>query len=587
MAKTESGIKDYISGINIKASPEEIDAVQPYSKILVEDYDYPIDYIITHPQYRVKVRPSSKKKEYPVDIAVFNNKKKDEESIQIIVECKKKNEEDGLEQLKDYLRFSKAQIGVWFNGNNKAYIRKIEKNGRTEFVSIPNIPKFGQRFEDIGKFKRKDLKVASNLKAIFKSIRNHLAGNNVGTTRDEVIAQQLISIIFCKLFDEKYTSPDDQVRFRAGIDENNEEISKRIFDLFEDVKKKYKEVIDQNDKINLDKKSISYVVGELQNILLIESSRDVISDAFETFIGHTLKGDKGQFFTPRNVVKMIVEILDPSEDDLIIDPACGSGGFLIESLRYIWKKVENAGKNNNWSEQNILEEKMEVAIHKIYGIDKDSFLTKVTKAYMAIIGDGKSGIFCEDSLENPKNWSKKTSSKINLEKFDILITNPPFGSKIKITGEEKLKQYNLGFKWKVDKKTSEFHKGKLKDKETPQILFIERCLQLLKDDGKMALVLPDGIFGNETNTYVRNWLRSQGKILAIIDLPLETFLPHTGTKTSVILFQKKIKFDVEKDYKIFMAIPKYCGHDRRGIQINQDDIQNVSKEYQGWIKKNK
>ena len=103
MAKTESGIKDYISGINIKASPEEIDAVQPYSKILVEDYDYPIDYIITHPQYRVKVRPSSKKKEYPVDIAVFNNKKKDEESIQIIVECKKKNEEDGLEQLKDYL----------------------------------------------------------------------------------------------------------------------------------------------------------------------------------------------------------------------------------------------------------------------------------------------------------------------------------------------------------------------------------------------------------------------------------------------------------------------------------------------------
>ena len=118
-------------------------------------------------------------------------------------------------------------------------------------------------------------------------------------------------------------------------------------------------------------------------------------------------------------VKMIIEILDPNEDDLIIDPACGSGGFLIESLRYIWKKVENAGRKNNWSEQNILEEKMEVAIHKIYGIDKDFFLTKVTKAYMAIIGDGKSGIFCEDSLENPKNWSKKTSSKINLEKFDI------------------------------------------------------------------------------------------------------------------------------------------------------------------------
>ncbi|MBQ3644303.1 MAG: N-6 DNA methylase [Candidatus Riflebacteria bacterium] len=575
-------IEDYVSGIEVKASSEEVQAVQPFEKILVDDYGYPKDLIITHPQYRVKVRPSDNKKEYPVDIAVFNSSSKDDDSVYIIVECKKKTRKDGRTQLESYLRFSKATMGVWYNGEERFFLRKHEKDGLVDFEEIPNIPKYGQRVEDIGKFKRKDLKTTHNLKSTFKAIRNHLAANTVGATRDEVLAQQLINIIFCKIYDERFTEPDEIVTFRAGIDESANEVRDRILGLFSKVKRKYKEVMDKEDNISLDAESIIYVVGELQNYCLIEAERDTVADAFEVFIDHALKGGQGQFFTPRNVVRMMVEILDPSDEDIIIDPSCGSGGFLVETLRYIWKKLDEEGKKYNWNDENLREEKMEVALNKICGIDKDYFLSKVTKAYMAILGDGKSGLFCEDSLERPENWNDKTRIKIGMGKFSMLMTNPPFGSKIPVRGEEKLKQYELGYKWSQDKKTGKWSKGKLKDKESPQVLFIERDVQLLSNFGKMAIVLPDGVFGNDTFGYIREWLRKEGRILAVIDIPVETFQPNTSTKTSVLVFQKLPKKYIPDNYEIFMAIANTCGHDRRGNYVDSDDIQNISAEYRKW-----
>lgn len=445
--ETKDGyIIDFISGQEVKATPEEIEAVQVFAKQLVEDYGYPKSHIQTRPQFRVKVRLSDTKKEYPVDIAVFPNDKKQEDDIYIIVECKKKNRKDGKTQLQDYLRFSKAFLGVWFNGDERLFLRKVKKYGRIEFEEIPNIPQYGQRVEDIGKFRRKDLKPTHNLKATFKAIRNHLSANTVGATRDEVLAQQLINLIFCKIYDERFTEPNDIVTFRAGVDEESKNVKERILDLFDKVKRKYKEVLDDNDTITLDANSVAYIVGELQNYCLIEAERDIIADAFETFIGHSLKGGQGQFFTPRNVVKMMVEILDPDDEDLIIDPACGSGVFLIEALRHVWRKLDAKGEKYHWNKSNLQEEKMKVALNKIKGIDKDYFLSKVAKAYMAIIGDEKSGIFCEDSLERPENWQEKTRLKIDMGKFSVLLTNPPFGSKIPVRGEEKLKQFELGYK---------------------------------------------------------------------------------------------------------------------------------------------
>lgn len=575
-------IIDFISGQEVKETPEEIEAVQVFARQLVEDYGYPKDHIQTRPQFRVKVRPSDTKKEYPVDIAVFPNDKKQEDDIYIIVECKKKNRKDGKTQLQDYLRFSKAFLGVWFNGDERLFLRKVEKDGRIEFEEIPNIPQFGQRVEDIGKFRRKDLKPTHNLKATFKAIRNHLAANTVGATRDEVLAQQLINLIFCKIYDERFTEPNDIVTFRAGVDEEAKDIKERILDLFDKVKRKYKEVLDDSDTITLDANSVAYVVGELQNYCLIEAERDIIADAFETFIGHALKGGQGQFFTPRNVVKMMVDILDPDDEDLIIDPACGSGGFLIEALRHVWRKLDAEGEKYHWNKSNLQEEKMEVALNKIRGIDKDYFLSKVAKAYMAIIGDGKSGIFCEDSLERPENWQDKTRLKIDMGKFSILLTNPPFGSKIPVRGEDKLKQFDLGHKWKQDKKTGNWEKGKLKDKEAPQILFIERCLQLLKDGGRMAIVLPDGIYGNNQLGYIRQFIMKQARIVAVIDVPIETFQPNTGTKTSILILQKTK--NIPEDYPVFMAIAETCGHDRRGNVKEEDDIAQISNEFKKWAK---
>lgn len=189
MAKNSNNkIIDYISGVEVITTPEEIEAVQVFSRQLVEDYGYNKDVIQTRPQFRVKVRPSDVKKEYPVDIAVFKNKQKKEDDVYIIVECKKKNRKDGKGQLEDYLRFSKASMGVWFNGEQRLFLRKFEKNGQIIFEEIPNIPIAGQRIEDIGKFRQKDLKPTHNLKAIFKSIRNHLAANTIGATRDEALS---------------------------------------------------------------------------------------------------------------------------------------------------------------------------------------------------------------------------------------------------------------------------------------------------------------------------------------------------------------------------------------------------------------
>lgn len=583
----EGYIFDYISGQQIKASPEEIQATQVFSKILVEDYGYPKTNIQTRPQFHVKVRPSDTKKEYPVDIAVFNDNEKTDDSIRIIVECKKKNRKDGRTQLENYLTLSKANLGVWFNGEERFYLLKQNtEDGRVLFMEIPNIPKYGERLEDIGAIKREDLIVTHNLKATFKAIRNFLAANAIGATRDEVLAQQLINLIFCKIFDERFTAPKSTVRFRVGLKESNTDVRQRVEKLFSDVKAKYKEVFTKEDTINLDDNSIAYIVGELQNYCLVDAERDVLADAFETFIDHALKGGQGQFFTPRNVVKMMVEILDPDDSDVIIDPACGSGGFVIESLRYIWNKIVNRYEEMGWSATAILEEKIDVANKCIRGIDKDYFLSKIAKSYMAIMGDGKSGIFCEDSLERPENWSDSTRQKIDMGKFSVVLTNPPFGSKIPVTGEDKLKQYELAHKWKNKKGTNEWEKGKLAEKEAPQILFIERCYQLLKNGGRMAIVLPDGVFGNNKLGYIRKFIMNRFRLVAIIDIPIETFMPNTGTKTSILIVQKLKKNDIPEDYPVFMCVAETCGHDRRGNIKEEDDIAHISSLFNEWAVEN-
>ena len=293
---------------------------------------------------------------------------------------------------------------------------------------------------------RGELQKTHNLKSVFKNIRNYLAANNTGQTLDTEFVPQIINIIFCKIYDERFTKKEDIVNFRAGINEEQNQIIERIQNIFSLVKEKYPDVFDESDKITLSQNSIVYIVGELQQFCLIESERDVIADAFEVFIGPSLRGGQGQFFTPRNVVKLLLSIVDPSPKDKIIDPACGSGGFLVEALRYIWKKVDTQGAELGWPDSEINAEKQEVAIKNFRGIDKESFLSKTTKAYMALLGDGRGGIYCENSLEAPHTWSIEAQNSIHDGGFKVILTNPPYGSKLKIDDTSILSRFQLGHK---------------------------------------------------------------------------------------------------------------------------------------------
>lgn len=583
--KKEGYIKDFISGISVRATPEEVQAVQVFSRVLVDDYGYPKTIIRTRPQWRVKVRPSDQKKEYPVDIAVFSAPEHDDDNVEIIIECKKKNRKDGRSQLEDYLRFSRARVGVWFNGDERLFLKKTEKSGRIDFEEIPNIPRHGQRLEDVGKFARKDLRPATNLKSVFRAVRNYLAANAVGITRDEVFAQQIINILFCKIYDERFTKADATVSFRAGIGEKDADVKARISKLFEHVKKTYNDVIEISDSIDLDDRSLAYVVGELQMFSIIDSERDAVADAFEVFIGPSLKGPQGQFFTPRNVVKMVVDMLDPNENDRIIDPACGSGGFLVEALRHVWRRVEAQGVELSWPESEIFSAKQQAAIRNFRGIDKDNFLSKVAKAYMAILGDGRGGVFCENSLERPSNWQAFTQNEVKLGSFDIVITNPPFGKKLAIDSEDILKSFDLGHDWKKDDH-GDFQMGAVQDKQPPQILFIERCLQRLKPGGRLGIVLLESIFGMPKYEYIVDYITKRCKIRAIVTLPEDLFQPYTHAKTCVVILENS---PPEGEHDIFMCDVKWCGHDSRGNptyrtnesgeRILLDDVPNVAPIY--------
>jgi len=586
----KEGVRDYISSNWIRSGVKEHEeAVNIFSQRLVEELGYSKNQIQTIPQFRVKVSPSGQEK-YPVDIVVFNNENKSYNNVYMLVECKQPNRKDGRKQLDIYLNLvPSVEIGIWFNGKEHLYLWKTRdpKTQRWTWTEIPDIPKKGQRVEDIGLYKRKNLEIPKNLKAVFNDIRNHLAGNVTGITRDEAIAQEIINLLFCKIYDEMNTPAEEQVTFRAGVHESSDDVKNRIINLFEKVKEGYDDVFEKEDMIKLDAGSVVYVVGELQKYAIIKAERDAVGDAFEVFIGPALRGGEGQFFTPRNVVRMAIGMLDPETDEYTIDPACGSGGFLIIALEYIWAKLDEEANKKDWSKEILAVKRRELASKYIAGIDKDSFLAKVTKAYMAIIGDGRGGIFCENSLVPLSEWSQKTRQKISLESFNVLVTNPPFGAKIPVRGERILEQYELGFKWKHDKKTKTWERtNKLQDEQPPQVLFIERCLQLLKPGGRMGIVLPDGILGNVTDGNIRKFILGKAKILAVIDMPPETFQPSTSTKTSLLFLQKKKEGEKSKDYPVFMAVAEKCGHDRRGKPIEQDDFPSVGEKYKEFREEN-
>ncbi len=551
---------------------------QEYEKILNEDYGYDygqmdIEVVIQRGEKNSKKNKTGER----ADIVIYkttNKSHRDQNSdIVGIVETKRPEREEGVEQLMSYMSATSCLWGVWTNGNDIEYLYKNPETSEIKREYIFQIPSNGEDFEDIGRLSKKDLKPAKNLKQRFRIILNLLYANT-NISRKEKLGSEMIRLLFCKIWDERYDQ-DKPPKFKIGFRDKPEDVKKNIEALFKSVKKELVDdgVFDESEKIVIDAKSIAYVVAELERFSLMRTDKDVIGDAFEVFAESKFAGEKGEFFTPREVVKMCVKMIDPKPDEKVFDPACGSGGFLIYALEHVWDRMAKDPRYKGSPDFD--GEKKKVAEKCFSGIDKEIDLVKIAKAYMAIVGDGRGSIIQENTLHNYEDWNERskwlfTNKGESVKKVDVILTNPPFGAKIKVVEDEVLKNFDLGHKWKFNKEHEKWEKTNKVQKTEPQLLFIERCMDFLKDGGRMAIVLPDGVFGNPTDGWVRQWIKERAEILAIVDCPFETFMPHTGTKTSV-LFVRKWEDRKQTNYPIFCSVVKKCGHDSRGNDIRKPD----------------
>lgn len=394
------------------------------------------------------------------------------------------------------------------------------------------------------------------------AIRAHIAGNGLRVTRDEVIVQEIVKILHAKTFDELSLKRRKRCRFFRLKSDSSRDVRERIAELLAEARESAEPAgttgkpWDGGAELILDDDSIAYAVGRLHRYAILQAERDVLGEAFESLIGPSLRGAEGQFFTPRNVVQMCVEMLMPKPGERIIDPACGAGGFLGDTLRYL------------------LQSKSRTTGGGVVGIDKDAFLATLCKDHLALY-PSEHQVFCENSLAPPSTWSRDAQNAAALGSFDVVLTNPPFGAAIPVKGEDVLSQYDLARKWSTSRDGKGFARSDtLLPTRPPQTLFAERCLQFLRPGGRAAIVLPEGLFGNESEGYIRQWVMSQAHVLAVVDCPLETFMPSTPTKTCVLFLQKRRSGESPKvNRKVFMAIARKCGHDRRGKPLMEADGQ--------------
>ncbi|WP_250633067.1 N-6 DNA methylase [Rhodoflexus caldus] len=316
---------------------------------------------------------------------------------------------------------------------------------------------------------------------------------------------------------------------------------------------------------------MAFAVNKLQNVDFSDTT-DAKGLAFQKFLASTEKADRGQFFTPEPVINFCVEFLQPQPHEKIIDPTCGSGGFLFSAYQYLLD-------NFQVSKQEI--------IPNLYGIDINKTIVKIAKMKLLLECNTNLNIVAQNSLEDLDELALSFGQPIE-NQMDIVLANPPFGTLGKITNEKLLRKYELGYKWQSQQerppfggneggffKTKTLHTG-----QTPEILFIERCLQLLKEGGRMAIVLPNGMFENPSLEYLRIFIKQKARVLAVVNLPQETFIPFgTGVKTSILFLQKETEKDISK--KVFFGRVTKLGYqgNKNGTAIyKKDEFGNLLKD---------
>lgn len=606
----EGKICDYIDGKFRNDTPEEY-VRQNIEKRLVNEHKYDRSYIAVEYQIAVGSRKPR------ADIVIFSKDgyERTQGNIRIVIECKKEsvdpsNKKEGVGQLQSYMAACpNCEWGMWTNGKYKDVFRKVvNERGTFEFVDFNDIPSADGKLEEIDRPKRQSLKnaVEDNLLFVFKTCHNHIYATD-GLPKPDAFFE-LLKVIFCKIEDER-NIPHPLEFYATSSERSNPDgqltVQKRIGRIFSKVKGKHASIFDPNEEIKLKPRSISYVVSELQKYSLLNTHIDIKGKAYEEIVGANLRGDRGEFFTPRNVMHMTVEMLAPKDSELFLDPAGGTGGFLVIAMIRVIADLEadlvqQIGKpKSEWSddEKRVFQDRIaEIASTNFFGFDLNPVLVKATKMNMVMNNDGSGNILQTDSLLPPHEWEADFRTELTkalgvkesvlrnsgtIELFDVIATNPPFGSKIPIKDPHVLEQYDLGHIWERDPTDRDrwTMTKRLQSSVPPEQLFIERCIQFLKPGGRLGIVLPDSILGAPGLGYIRVWLIQKTRIIASIDLHADTFQPRNGTQTSVLILQKKTPEMIHEeertgqmaDYPIFMAMVDRIGHDKRGNLVFKRD----------------
>ncbi|MDD3744482.1 MAG: N-6 DNA methylase [Lentimicrobiaceae bacterium] len=586
-------ISDYITGQWVKESEQE-KVRQNFERTLTEEYNYNKEDIRI--DIKIKVWDGSKQRTKKVPLAVMKAVTEEPYILILVVNPKtepaaKKNGTDELEQW--LVDVKSAEFGCWTNGIETLYFQKKKEKLETDVFPVNDFPRKGEDASSIYTTDRRRLRVATgnNLLYAFKRCHDYIHANQGGSK--EQIFWEFLKILFAKIEDETQNGrPKFAIR---NAEERNESsgrkgVKDRIETLFREVKQRreYAGLFDdQAPGILFNPETVSYIVSQLEKYDFIHSSVDVKGVAYETIVGPTLEGTKGEFFTPRNVVKMTVKMLDPEPGARIYDPACGTGGFIVIAFNYISEKLRQKHKAT-WAnpnkpseaEEKALFEEIHEAGKNIFGTDFNSNLVKAAQMNMIMNNDGRGGLFAVNSLKPVNQWPKAVQEKIQLSSMDYVMANPPFGAKIKIDSAEILERYDLAHAWSKTSDDKWQMETNLKNAMEPEVLFVERCVSFLKPGtGQLGIVLPDSILSNPGYAYVRYWILQNCQVLASVDLPVETFLPRTGTQTSVLILRRKSENEKLMEsmsgemapYKTFMANVKKVGKDRRGNFIYKKD----------------
>jgi len=566
-------IKCQIKNRNKIAKPEEI-VRQLWIYRLINEYNYPKKLI----GVKKNVYFDSQNGSQAVDIVVFQEDLKD---YYILFEIKRADRAAGLERLKSYCSTESSPIGIWSNGDETIRLHKEELN---LFVEIPRIPKISETLGDIltERWSFKWLEKHNKLKQGKNTLNKILLDLEELVLRDAGVKvfDEIFKLIYAKLYDEwnGINNPDYQLEFFAG-DRSPEQVKRAITTLLEGAKSNWAGVFDSRDKIELMDTHLKVCVSFLEKIKLFNSNLRVIDEAFKHLIPEESKKKEGQFFTPRPIQDMVVKMLNPKAHEFVIDPDCGSAGFLLHSVKWVAGGVVT-GKGLPVAAKNFTQ-------NNIYGIDFAKEAIKIAKAINLIVGNSKSHIFGggshSDSL-NPLLWNDEIKAALrprllrfpeNPEKdrenqnrflyfdFDLLMTNPLFTGKVK--ARDVLRLYQLAVK-----------NSRLVKQIDRHILFLDRSLQFIRPGGRMAIVLPQVLLNSESAEYIRRFILDKARIVAVVGLHRNTFKPHTGIKTSILFLQK---YTDEEKKKI------------QGIKVKCEGewfefVERLKEEYQdvGWDK---